>query len=391
MPNDTQTIVRGNQVLEIPKPIPAPDVPARITRYPYLNRAVVVVNGFEFFEWESVSVRQTLMENPAYTCRLTTSEIEPWYHTLGGNVPRREAYFRIRPGDACAVILDGFLAITGLVATRQVYYSATQHTVEIQAESKTGKLSRASPAKDGMEFKDKPATDIIKEISEKLGVSAKVLGSFGGKNIPRFSVRHGDTAWDAIERVARMANMTLTTDVHGNLVVIGGAIAGGIAVVEGENILEGREYIHAMVSATGGDVSGQGPGGDQQWGAVRNLMHDALKSMAEFTPGNLPRRFVSELPSHTMDMLQSRSRIESNVDRMNEIYVTITTLGWQRHVTYGGLWTPGEYVHVKSPMLIMDQPLKLNAVTFSQDNRTGTRSTLELVNETAAHKGKAQA
>ena len=43
-------------------------------------------------------------------------------------------------------------------------------------------------------------------------------------------------------------------------------------------------------------------------------------------------------------------------------------------------------VHVKSPMLILDEDLKLYAVTFSQDNRGGTRSTLELKREGGEHK-----
>jgi prophage tail gpP-like protein len=60
--------------------------------------------------------------------------------------------------------------------------------------------------------------------------------------------------------------------------------------------------------------------------------------------------------------------------------------GWLK--PSGGLWHRGQNVTVQSPMLVMNGvPLILKSVTFSQDNSTGTRSMLELVNTKALGEG----
>jgi len=367
-----------NPPIEVEAPAPLP----QITRYPYLNRAVVIVGGQEYFEWESVSVRCALMEVPPRTCRITCSEMEPDY-------PRSRSAFRIRPGDNCSVILDGYLVITGIVATRQVFYDAKQHTVEIQACSQSAVLGHGAAQQDGGQFLNKHAGDIAQSLAGKLGVGVKIMGD-PGQALDRFSIRPGEHAGEAIERAARMGKLFQTGDAHGNLVLMSGPIAGGGTVVEGANILEGREVIHSLSAASGYETAGQAPGSDDHWGAVQNLMHDMQGSMSQFSPGNMMQKTMNEIPSFKQSILRARGGMENNVSDMNQIFVTVSLLGWQRQTVTGGLWEPGEVVNVNSPMLIMfDNPLILKAVTFSQDNNSGTRSTLELVNY-AAFGGYAQ-
>ena len=85
--------------------------------------------------------------------------------------------------------------------------------------------------------------------------------------------------------------------------------------------------------------------------------------------------------------MQDRSKFESGLADTVQIWVTCTLLTWQRSGKMppaGGLWSPGDRVTVMSPMLVMyGRTLKLKAVTFTQDNSSGTRSTIELVNALA--------
>jgi prophage tail gpP-like protein len=53
------------------------------------------------------------------------------------------------------------------------------------------------------------------------------------------------------------------------------------------------------------------------------------------------------------------------------------TYGWLKDG--GGLWQPGTKVHVKSPMIMIDEELDLMSATFTQDNKSGTRTSLELL------------
>jgi len=60
-----------------------------------------------------------------------------------------------------------------------------------------------------------------------------------------------------------------------------------------------------------------------------------------------------------------------------EISAYITVQGW----LYDGanLWEPGQHIHVKSPMAMLDLVMAAQSVTFTQDERGGTETTLELV------------
>src|SRR6516164_4228806 len=111
--------------------------------FPYLNRAVVVIDGSEYFEWESVSVRAALFENTR-TFRFTASEKTP--------APKSWAAMRIVPGQKCQVFLDGYEAVNGEVVTRQVFYDANQHTVEIQGQGLAGRMADASVVSQTGEF-----------------------------------------------------------------------------------------------------------------------------------------------------------------------------------------------------------------------------------------------
>src|SRR5262252_361537 len=141
--------------------------------------------------------------------------------------------------------------------------------------------------------------------------------------------------------------------------------------------------------------SGQAPGNDDQWGAdPTHQRYQQLDSNAQFADQFKPAQLPSEMPAWANDFLKNRGRFENNVDDGNQIFVTITVTGWQKPggspepKPGGGLWEPGEIVEVESDWLIMHRPLTLKAVTFSQDNETGTRSTLELVNTAADSSGQ---
>src|SRR5215831_7339323 len=129
--------------------------PAQKAYFPYLNRAVVEIDGAQYYEWESVQVRAALFENTR-TFRFTASEKE---------IPPSRSAMRIKPGQKCTVILDGFEAVTGEVVTRQVFYNANQHTVEIQGQGKAGRMRDASVVSQTGEFNQIG----LKELLQTLG------------------------------------------------------------------------------------------------------------------------------------------------------------------------------------------------------------------------------
>src|SRR5215831_18510674 len=134
----------------------------RAPRPPFLTRAVIVVDGIVYYEWTSVSVRLSCDEMPPYTFTFTCSEQEPL-----GNVM---AALRIRPPHKCLIFLDGFQVINGFVNTRQVYYDATQHTVQIQGQDWSGRAGSSPAASQTGEFKNKDVSGIAKSVLGNIGV-----------------------------------------------------------------------------------------------------------------------------------------------------------------------------------------------------------------------------
>jgi prophage tail gpP-like protein len=92
----------------------------------------------------------------------------------------------------------------------------------------------------------------------------------------------------------------------------------------------------------------------------------------------MPLLNMAEMPGAQGEAAQ-RSGAENQVAIGGEqIKVEVVLQGW---FNGGKLWRPWNSVHVKSPMLIMDQSLICKSATFTQDDRSGTRVTLELENE----------
>lgn len=354
----------------------APQADPQIKQYPYLQRAVLEVNGERFWEWETIQVRHAIHETPPYTARFTCSESERAY-------PAIRWAWRIKPGDHCTIKLDGWLALTGFVTTRQAFYDAHQHTVEIQVTGLDAMAGHTSVQHKSGEEKNKKPEDIAKKLGEQLGLNLKVMGGSLSKEIDRFSIRPGETMHNAMERLARTGNFHMTADEQGNMVWLSQPLGIHSTVVEGINILEGREIIHSLSAVGEYTAQNQGTGSDDL-GKIADWTHQRFHDQAGstgFSPGKMAQTILTEIPAFQKGLLESRAKIESNVNDMYQIWVTVTTLGWQR--PEGGLWVRGQIVHVDSPMLIMNRDLVLKAVTFSQDNQSGTRSTLELVNRAA--------
>jgi prophage tail gpP-like protein len=350
--------------------------------YPYPNHCVVDINGQLYWEWKTVEVHVEIGATPPRTFRLTVSEQTPWATDW--------AFLRIRPDDKCTIWLDGYKVITGKVITRQVYYDAKQHSVEIQGWDLSGVLDHATADTQTNEYKNQQPVPLMSAIAGKHGVGTKVLGTISKFNIDRFSVTPGESAREAINKIAAAAGARISADENGNMEIIGTGFQGGYAeAIEGVNILIGRETISSTETPKN-LAQAQRPGNDQQSGAeVAHQQHAQGQGGGGQMQTNMFARVLNELPSMGVEQLMQRARIEDNVGDGNSIQVTLTFLGWQK--PNGGLWWPRDIVFVDSPMLIMERPLICKSVTYTQDDETGTRSTVLLQNMTAWGGGAAQA
>lgn len=350
--------------------------------WPKIEETVVLtVNGRDYRDWESVSVKHAMRDRPPYLCRFTCSEGVPIAKNFG--------VMQIKPGDDCTVHLAGILAFTGKVMTRQVYYDATRHHIEIQAGT-FDELNTSSVISKTMEWKNKTFDQIGNEILQNFGLKMNFEG--GGPpdhKFPRASAMHGEAVQDFLDRLARSlktasgTGIKFTSNPNGEYVVVVGPGGGSDTVTEGKDIIIGREIIYNPAMATAKPVIAQGPSSDKQYGAKNYSAPFNQQAMETFKNAVFPPGVtVGEIPTADKQVLGNRASTESKWQGEDQITVNATVYGWIR--PSGGLWQRNQKVKVYSPMLMMTgDELEAKSVVFTQDNKTGTRTTLELCNAEA--------
>lgn len=342
--------------------------------------AILTVNGRKYSDWETVMVRHALRDHPAYHCKFTCSEALP----LSNNF----AVLQIRPGDLCEVTLAGFPAFKGKVETRQVFVDSHRHHIEIQCATWLEVATASVISKTG-EWKDKTFQQIGKDILGKMGINMTFEGGAPPDyKFPRVSSTPGESVHDFLDMLARGLSastgigISFTSNVQGDFVVIMGPNGGQDEVVEGKNMLIGREIIYNASMAGTNPVLSQGTGDNENHGAkVAHTPFDQ-KAVETFGASFTPAVIVNEMASFDNKLLKGRAGSEAQWLQNDQITVIATVYGWIR--PSGGLWYRDQKVSVTSPMLIMKgDRLIAKSVTFTQDNSTGTRTTLELCNELA--------
>lgn len=335
--------------------------------------AEVTIKGKRFRDWESVQVH---MEEGAVpnSFKLTVSEGAPLAKTFSEQ--------QIKPGDHCTVKLAGELAITGYVETRQVAYTAEQHGIEIVGHSMNKAAVDASAVTKTMEFKDKPFMKIATDLLKPLGLKINAKSAISEKPFDRVNVAHGTSVHEQIETLARKRGVTLGTDLEGNYTARTQFEQGGDKLEEGKNILEGRETLTMSMGGGKNYNFDQQPGSNKAFGA--KVAHDAKGVSSNDNKGmgkgvHAPNVSVGGHPGDKKDS-QANADMEGDRRDYEKFEVTIVVQGWLK--PSGGLWEVGKMYHVKSPMLIVDEKLKLMKADFTQDNKSGTRTTLLLTKDT---------
>lgn len=84
-----------------------------------------------------------------------------------------------------------------------------------------------------------------------------------------------------------------------------------------------------------------------------------------------------EHPVWTTHEVEIRNRAEALWHEGTFFQATIVTYGWFKPGTKE-LWQPGEKVFVDSRMALLSAPMSIRTVTFTQDDQSGTRTTLDV-------------
>lgn len=345
--------------------MPSPDLVAQIS-----------VAGQTYSNWEWVEferrIGQVISHLRVRVVEVNTSGTAGW------------GTMKLKPGDQPVVVtLAGRTIMSdGFVSIRQGQLAAEQHMIEIVAASRTVGLPYLTPDLKGGQFKNSSMTQIASAILAPYGINFSLFGNPANadKVFERFSIHPGETALQAIGRMARMRNVHLVDDQNGNLVA--GQSTGqssGVMLVEGQNIERGQ-IIMSLDELLPQNLSGVGQnfGTDQHWAQqATDISAVATNSNAYIPNGTI--KFFAEMPGDSQDM-QMRTDHEASLIASKTIEAYMTVPGWLVPAT-GQLWAEllWQNVTIQSPTLfpVSSIDLAIRGVKHHQSNEYGTISTIE--------------
>src|SRR5262245_11937378 len=328
--------------------------------------ATIDVGGVRFDDWESVWVQHRWAEGyPLF--RFTCAERDPLLPLWEKKQPH--------PGEEVTIFLGAILAVSGIILVRQVAYDAASHGVMLQGVGITWCAVRSSIIGrnnfDNMNFEQ-----VARIVLGQVGFVPEVVGVLNPLPFKKLQNEPGETIWNFLERIARPRGIILGSDHAGHVLLVDKHTKPIMAqLIEGQNILRMQCTKSIKDKYTDYWVRGQTAADDSQHG------REASEQEAR-TPGALPACYsplltMAEQPVWGRPEVQDRANWEAHWHESAEIEADVTVQGWKK--PDGDLWHGGDDVYVWSPMAPLDQVMKVETATFTQDRNSGTLTTLHLV------------
>lgn len=316
-----------------------------------------VFGGVKYTGWTRAAVRWSAIE-AARSFAFTMSSYDFPTNT------------HFRPDDREAMVLiDGEVVLTGFLDHYEPSFSGAEHKIEISGRSKAADILDSSVDHPTSEFKGRTLLAIARELSpQHVTVSSDVPLSA----VPTFRVSPGEKIFTAIDRAVTKAGYFLQSTPDGGFKITTGSTRSvNSPLIEGGNILTAAGKFssaerHSEVKvrgqrAIGSRIKGslQIEGSSRHQGSMKRKRHRVVVGETDLTHKDA---------KHTAEWMQRRAIAESQK-------ASIRVVGARDD--NGKLWEANTQVYVRSPMLDVDEPLTIMAVSVTQDS-AGTFTVLEL-------------
>lgn len=322
----------------------------------------VTVAGEVFTHWEEVEVLRALGAASG-SFRLAT-------------VPDVRQRWPVRPLDPVTIELGGERLLTGHVDSLEASVEGSRTRVTVRGRDKTADLVDCSARP--IEYRGLSAFEIAERVAEPFGMELRreVDSLRLGEPFEVFAVQPAETAWSAIDRVARMRALLVETDGFGRLVFTRPGLGiSEAAVVEGENLESATLNWTFLDRFSIYIVDGQRSGSDDGWGsaiaAIRGVARDG--EIDRFRPlGLLAEETV------TFSDAADRAQWELANRRARSLQLECVVPGW-RQTLFGAAWKPNLLVPIEIASLSLSREWLTRSVLFRRGPDQAAFSTLLLV------------
>lgn len=330
---------------------------------------ILQVNGANYSGWETVSVTLGI-EQIAGSFDLTVTE--RW--------PNQPQAWRIGLGDACRVLIGKDTVISGYVDDFDPGYDKQSHSIKITGRDKTGDLVDCAALHQSGEWRNASLTRIANDLCSPFGI--KVVAAVDvGKPFGSFAIWHGETAFEALDRAAKMRGVLLVSDGLGNLMLTrAGTARIATPLVKGKNIERASGQFSWKDRFSQYLVKGQSPARVATWdspSAVADEPKHHFQTKASVTDPAITRYRPHVTIAYQGDgsTYQDRAVWERNIRRGKGSRISYTVSGWEHSA---GIWLPNRLVQVQDEFMGYDGDLLISQVRFSLTESEGSQTELEV-------------
>lgn len=331
-------------------------------------RAALYIGTEIYGGWQRVSVTRSI-EQVAGSFDLEVTE--RW--------PGQAASRPIRPGEKCTLRLDGETVISGYVDEVEPGYDRQSHGISVRGRDATGDLVDCSAVYKTGQWAHATLERIARDLCAPFGIAVKVETDTGAP-FPSFKIEPGETAFECLERAARLKAVLLVSDGEGNLVITrAGAASSGTALVEGVNILSAQAQLSWKERFSEYTVRGHDRIGNDMEAAAQFVSPSA--TVRDETISRYRPRIVLADDHGDRSRFIDRAEWEKNVRMGRALRGSITVQGWRDGE--GRLWRPNTLVHLASPLLYLAEAEMLIVGCLYTLDDSGTRTALSIARREA--------
>lgn len=308
-------------------------------------------------------------------------------------------------GEACKVIVDGEVQLTGSIEIVDVSYDAIDHTIAVQGRDKTGDLLDSTlNAISDLRGKNLALKEIIERAiddisgpdikpTDKIKVVEEVSTAKFDPAQDIVSAEAGDNAFSFIEKYSRKRQVLLTSNGDGDVVITSGSAQEAVGSIQ--HII-GASDNNVIASSFSFDTTGRYNSykiASQLNPFALNLAGETgLDSVVSQSGGTsdpdvrIGRQMVliAEAPSSN-DQNFDRAKWEANIRKARGLVYSATVHGYRVDPTNpsSALWQINRLYQIVDDYLGKSEPMLCNSVTFTLDGEAGETTSLSFVDQKA--------
>lgn len=325
----------------------------------------LVVNNQAFDGWEQVSVTKNL-----------ESIANQFSVTLFDKFEGLREDWPLKPGAVVQVNINGQRVMTGRIEKLSVNYNDEGRGFTISGRSKPGDLVDCMHT-GAAEYSNVTLDKLAETLVAPFGL--KVFLSVVPQTIAKFSVKPGETVFEALDRAARTQGFFFVSTREGNIRLTRAARARATTSLEQDvNVLSAdaeyddsqRHDQYIVKGQTSGLPDFNGASVSQPEGAAKDVGVTRHRPFIMIAEGNA-------------DAAQSKTRAEWEASSRlaKAIRVTAVVPGWTQ--SNGELWGINQVINFKSRFLGLNRDLLITGVSHTDSAQAGKTTTLTLVDPQA--------